>query len=349
MNAMNAKNCLIGSVLLLGPALVLAQESKGFEVTGQLSVEYRNVNQDPQSSKYNEYNDVRNGFPRYGVSLELFDKAAGRFFDLRGANLLRDEQSLSLSGGEYGLWRLSVDRRETPHNLSLRAMTPFRNQGGGLYTVDTPVPIPNRNLAPTAAQAQAGMLRDNDAATAAWLATNLAPTSLKTQRDKTGFSVALTPVEGLKLRVAYTDEQKDGSKISYGPIGDRPPRTLSRQTLAEFIEPRMEELYSLVQAELRRSGFEELLSSGIVITGGTSAMTGMVELGEEVFHMPVRLGYPRYEGGLSEVMRNPRYATGVGLLLAGLESRGRDAPNKLGAGSFKDLLDRMKSWFKGNF
>jgi cell division protein FtsA len=111
----------------------------------------------------------------------------------------------------------------------------------------------------------------------------------------------------------------------------------------------MEELYSLVQAELRRSGFEELLSSGIVITGGTSAMTGMVELGEEVFHMPVRLGYPRYEGGLSEVMRNPRYATGVGLLLAGLEARGREAPNKLGAGSFKDLLDRMKSWFKGNF
>ncbi|MCA1925444.1 MAG: cell division protein FtsA [Thiobacillus sp.] len=131
-------------------------------------------------------------------------------------------------------------------------------------------------------------------------------------------------------------------------IGDRPPRTLSRQTLAEFIEPRMEELYSLVQAELRRSGFEELLSSGIVITGGSAGMQGMVELGEEVFHMPVRLGWPRYEGGLADVMHNPRYATCMGLLMAGLEARGRDAP-KLSGNSFKDVLARMKNWFKGNF
>ncbi len=131
-------------------------------------------------------------------------------------------------------------------------------------------------------------------------------------------------------------------------IGDRPPRTLSRQTLAEFIEPRMEELYSLVQAELRRSGFEELMSSGVVITGGSAGMRGMVELGEEVFHMPVRLGWPRYAGALSDVMHNPRYATCMGLLLAGLEERGRDTP-KLTGGSIKDIFDRMKSWFKGNF
>jgi cell division protein FtsA len=131
-------------------------------------------------------------------------------------------------------------------------------------------------------------------------------------------------------------------------IGDRPPRTLSKQTLAEFIEPRMEELYSLVQAELRRSGFEELLSSGIVITGGSAGMQGMVELGEEVFHMPVRMGWPRYEGGLAEVMHNPRYATCMGLLMAGLEARGRDVP-KLSGSSLKDVLERMKSWFKGNF
>ena len=157
--------------------------------------------------------------------------------------------------------------------------------------------------------------------------------------------------EDLKIRHGCALRQLADARdmIEVPGVGDRPAKTLSRQTLAEFIEPRMEELYSLVQAELRRSGFEELLSSGIVITGGSAAMQGMVELGEEVFHMPVRLGYPRYEGGLSEVMRNPRYATGVGLLLAGLEARGREAPVKLGAGSFKDLLDRMKSWFKGNF
>jgi len=157
--------------------------------------------------------------------------------------------------------------------------------------------------------------------------------------------------EDLKIRHGCALRQLADARdmIEVPGVGDRPPKTLSRQTLAEFIEPRMEELYSLVQAELRRSGFEELLSSGIVITGGTAAMQGMVELGEEVFHMPVRLGYPRYEGGLSEVMRNPRYATGVGLLLAGLDACGRESPARLGAGSFKDLLERMKSWFKGNF
>lgn len=157
--------------------------------------------------------------------------------------------------------------------------------------------------------------------------------------------------EDLKIRHGCALRQLADARdmIEVPGVGDRPAKTLSRQTLAEFIEPRMEELYSLVQAELRRSGFEELLSSGIVITGGSAAMPGMVELGEEVFHLPVRLGYPRYEGGLSEVMRNPRYATGMGLLMAGLDSRGRDHAAKMASGSFKDLLERMKSWFKGNF
>ena len=157
--------------------------------------------------------------------------------------------------------------------------------------------------------------------------------------------------EDLKIRHGCALRQLADARdmIEVPGVGDRPAKTLSRQTLAEFIEPRMEELYSLVQAELRRSGFEELLSSGIVITGGSAAMPGMVELGEEVFHMPVRLGYPRYEGGLSEVMRNPRYATCMGLLMAGLEARGRDHVAKMTSTSFKDLLERMKSWFKGNF
>src|SRR3954467_7265703 len=107
-------------------------------------------------------------------------------------------------------------------------------------------------------------------------------------------------------------------------VGDRSSRQLSRQTLAEVIEPRVEELYSLIQAELRRSGFEELLSSGVVITGGSSVMQGMVELGEEIFHMPVRGGTPNYIGGLAEVVRNPRYSTVVGLLTAGISDYERE-------------------------
>jgi cell division protein FtsA len=132
-------------------------------------------------------------------------------------------------------------------------------------------------------------------------------------------------------------------------VGERGPKKMSRQTLAEVIEPRVEELYSLVQAELRRSGFEELLSSGIVITGGSAAMQGMVELGEEVFHMPVRLGLPSYSGALSEVIRNPRYSTGVGLLMAGLTQHQRQQIEKMQSGSIKQILGRMKKWFETNF
>jgi cell division protein FtsA len=132
-------------------------------------------------------------------------------------------------------------------------------------------------------------------------------------------------------------------------VGDRGPRELSRQTLAEVIEPRVEELYSLIQRELRSSGLEELLSSGIVITGGSALMKGMVELGEEVFHMPVRVGLPNYEGALAEVVRNPRYSTGMGLLMAGLDQVKRDRHARIQGAGFKEVLEKMKSWFKGNF
>jgi cell division protein FtsA len=132
-------------------------------------------------------------------------------------------------------------------------------------------------------------------------------------------------------------------------VGERGPRQLSRQTLAEVIEPRVEELYSLVQAELRRSGFEELLSSGIVLTGGSSAMQGMVELGEEVFHMPVRLGIPQYVGGLAEVVKTPRFSTGVGLLLAGLQQHRQHHLTKMQGSSLKQIFERMRGWFAGNF
>ncbi len=132
-------------------------------------------------------------------------------------------------------------------------------------------------------------------------------------------------------------------------VGDRGPRLLSRQTLAEVIEPRVEELYSLVQAELRRSGYEDLLSSGIVITGGSAGMQGMVELGEEVFHMPVRLGVPNYAGPLAEVVCGPRYSTGIGLLGAAYEQQKRRDLAKLSTGSVQQVFSRMKEWFAVNF
>ena len=132
-------------------------------------------------------------------------------------------------------------------------------------------------------------------------------------------------------------------------VGDRGSKQLSRKTLAEVIEPRVEELYSLIQAELRRSGYEELLSSGIVLTGGSSMMQGMVELGEEIFHMPVRVGQPAYNGGLAEVVRHPRYSTAMGLLLEGMQQVRAQELARTQTGAFQLLVDRMKAWFKGNF
>lgn len=132
-------------------------------------------------------------------------------------------------------------------------------------------------------------------------------------------------------------------------VGDRPSKKLSRQMLSEVIEPRIEELYALVHAEIKRSGFEELLSSGVVITGGSSAMEGMVDLGEEVLHMPVRLGTPSYVGSLSEVIRNPRYSTSAGLLSAGVLNREKQKVDQMKNGSVKTVVSKMKRWFETNF
>jgi cell division protein FtsA len=156
--------------------------------------------------------------------------------------------------------------------------------------------------------------------------------------------------ETIKVRhgVALRQLADPNEMIEVPGIGERPPRTMSRQTLAEVIEPRVEELFSLVQQVLRESGFEELLSSGIVLTGGSSVMRGMVELGEEIFHMPVRVGIPRYAGGLSEIVCSPRYATSVGLLLEGVEQVHHGRLSRQ-SGSFPAVLARMREWFQRNF
>jgi len=156
--------------------------------------------------------------------------------------------------------------------------------------------------------------------------------------------------ELIKVRhgVALRQLADPNEMIEVPGIGDRAPRVMSRQTLAEVIEPRAEELFSLVQQVLRESGYEELLSSGIVLTGGSSLMQGMTELGEEILHMPVRIGLPRYAGGLAEVVRSPRYATAMGLLLEGAQQvqQGRVSQQN---GSVRAVFARMRDWFQRNF
>jgi cell division protein FtsA len=131
-------------------------------------------------------------------------------------------------------------------------------------------------------------------------------------------------------------------------VDDRPSRKLSRRALADVIQPRVEELYELIQNELRRAGFEEVLSSGIVLTGGASVMPGMVELGEEIFHMPVRLGSPKYMGSLADVVQCPRFSTAFGLLLEAQAQRKRGQKIKEKQ-NVKDVFDGMRSWFAKNF
>ncbi|MEM8594749.1 MAG: cell division protein FtsA, partial [Pseudomonadota bacterium] len=122
--------------------------------------------------------------------------------------------------------------------------------------------------------------------------------------------------EDIKIKYACALAQLTGADetIKVPSVGERPPREMSRQGLAEVVEPRYDELFTLVQAELERSGYIDAMAAGIVLTGGTSKMQGAVELAEEVFHMPVRLGTPQGVSGLSDIVRNPIYATGVGLL-----------------------------------
>jgi cell division protein FtsA len=157
--------------------------------------------------------------------------------------------------------------------------------------------------------------------------------------------------EELKLRHGCALRQLANANevVEVPGVGERGPRKLSRQMLAEVIEPRVEELYTLVQAELRRSGFEELLSSGIVLTGGTSLLAGMVELGEEVFHLPCRVGVPAYMGGLADVVKSPRYATAVGLLLEGRRQWLQDETARAQTRGITGVGERMKRWFKANF
>ena len=140
-----------------------------------------------------------------------------------------------------------------------------------------------------------------------------------------------------------------GERIEIAGIGDRPSRLLSRQALAAVIEPRVEELFNFAQQVLKESGLEDKLAGGIVLTGGTSLLPGIAELAEDVFLRPARTGWPAYSGPLSDVVRNPRYATVMGLLAEAYAQRQRGRKAVAQHGSLKDTVRRLKDWIVGNF
>ncbi|WP_320819878.1 cell division protein FtsA [Thalassolituus sp.] len=153
----------------------------------------------------------------------------------------------------------------------------------------------------------------------------------------------------MKYACALTQLAKADETIKVPSVGERPPRDLSRQALAEVVEPRYDELFTLIQAELRRSGFEDLVAAGIVLTGGTAKMEGVVELAEEIFHMPVRLAKPYGVTGLSDIVNNPIYSTAVGLLLFAAKQQNNKTFTNRSDDEQKSVFLRIKDWIKVNF
>lgn len=138
---------------------------------------------------------------------------------------------------------------------------------------------------------------------------------------------------------------QSGETIEVPSVGGRKPRILSRQILAEIIEPRVEEIFNLVKQEIEKSGYADRLASGVVLTGGSTILEGMPEVAEQVFNMPVRRGTPRAIGGLVDVVKSPMYATGVGLVVAGSKGEGGHRFKVREENLYGKVKTRMREWF----
>ena len=229
------------SVLLL-PTTVLSEdekppeEEKRYEISGYVTPGGQLTN-DPASSKFNEYRDIVDGFYIPGLWVDGYDTKSKLFLEVRGTELFRDDIWLRTRVGKSGFWNIGFEWNEIPHLLSNKAKTPYNYQGGGIFNVTTTVPGLTEALVPTNPQ-----LLANDNQVAAYLAQYIHPTRLENERKK-GIATAqiLVPkIEDLKILLEYSIENRDGNKITYGPIGDRPPRTLNIQ-FPEAIDYRINE------------------------------------------------------------------------------------------------------------
>lgn len=164
-----------------------------------------------------------------------------------------------------------------------------------------------------------------------------------------------TPVvDAEKIKISYgcatPSLVKDDEMIDIPSVGERRSRTLPRQVLSEIIEPRMEEIFSLINQEIRMTGYENMIASGIVLTGGAAMLKGSAELAEKIFDLPVRIGVPKGVAGLVDVISSPVYATGVGLVLYGMKNRLDGKKTRSAGGNvFKKVSGKMKDWFSDFF
>jgi cell division protein FtsA len=163
-----------------------------------------------------------------------------------------------------------------------------------------------------------------------------------------GLRTPMVAAEKIKIKYgcALTDLVRSDEIIEVPSVGGRESRRLSRQVLAEICEPRVEEILTLVDQELIRSGFKSQVGAGVVLTGGTSLLEGIQELGEQIFNLPTRIGYPMAVGGLKDVIHSPMYATAVGLLLFGAQKVGVEQSFRIrDANVFNRILTKMRKWF----
>ncbi len=175
--------------------------------------------------------------------------------------------------------------------------------------------------------------------------------ALVTSDVAVGLRTPNTEAEAIKIQFgcAHTAMVKEEEEITVPGVGGRPDRRMPRRVLSEIIEARMEEIFELVGAELKKFGFEDRIPAGAVITGGAALMEGTAELAEKILQLPVRIGSPKRVGGLTDVVSNPSYSTAVGLVLMGMQSQapmtGKKASFSGGADAVNNILDRMKKWF----
>jgi len=162
-----------------------------------------------------------------------------------------------------------------------------------------------------------------------------------------GLRTPVIEAEKIKIKYgcAYTPVILKDDVIEVPSVGGRKPRKISRQILGEIIEPRMEEILNLVHREIVKSGYDDLLGAGIVLTGGTVLLEGITSLAEQIFNMPVRIGCPTGIGGLTDIVNSPMYATGVGLVVYGSKDQYRNVFKKSEGNIFNRVSRRMKRWF----
>jgi MtrB/PioB family decaheme-associated outer membrane protein len=236
-----------------------SSESDPATIEGQITPGVQQLDNSTNSSKLNEYRDLQDNFFLSSMRFSIEDKSSAAFFDFRGRNVTRDDQTLLAAGGRPGVWRVEASWVETPHNYSNVAVTPYNELESGVLGVPATVPITFKKLGTGAADTP-GVLASDDLI-AAYQSTFLAPTPLSTQTNAGRFAFAWSGSDAIRLGMRYDRREKYGQKSTFGPIGDRPPRTLNIQ-LPEPVDYRTNEISFSAEHEGKgyQVGAEYLLS-----------------------------------------------------------------------------------------